>query len=203
MFMVRARVCVSRGLYDDSLSAKVSAMSSNNYRLYEGKIPTIARELVDVLLQKEALEVEPADVKEVELDAEAVLREYLRMDRELMNEAKAIVDRRGMPYGEAFKQKRRLAKQKQFQLGEESIDYIAHQLIEAFYHTNYVEEVFEDDNGLRRLIAPVLKRHMIGVEEQLESKVRSQLKNIQEGSAAWDVEYERAMGNLKRKQNLE
>ena len=174
-----------------------------SYRLFDGKIPTISQELINTLIQKEALDIEPEYINEVELDIQAVLKEYLRMDRELMRKAKDITESRGLPHGQAYKQKRRLAKEKQFKLGEDAIGYLAHQFIETFYHSNFVEEVYADDNALRRIIAPILKKHMGGVEEGLDKKVRNQLKNIKEGSEAWDIEYQRAMGNLKRKQNLE
>ena len=172
-------------------------------RLYEGKIPTMARELVSALIKGEDLEVEPRNVSEVELDVQAVLREYVRAERELTELAKDMVEARKMSYSDVGRMKARLAKDKNFGLNDEALDYIILQLIEIFYNSNHVEEVFADDNGLRKQIAPVLRKHMEDVDQQLDQEVRGKLRNLQEGSRAWDIEYEKAMQSLKRLKKLE
>lgn len=168
-------------------------------RLYEGMIPTIASDLADALVEEEVIEI--SDLEEFKLDIEAVLREYVRMDRELMDQARDMsADRGGR--GNLYKIKRRLARKKNFEIGEESVEYIIQQLIETFFHTHHVVEVFGADNELRRTMAPVLKKHM-DKEEELDQEVRSKIKNLEEGSRTWDIEYQKVMERLKHQKNLE
>lgn len=172
-------------------------------RLYEGIIPTLSRDIVDGLIRGDALEIAPENVPEVELDVQAVLREYVRQEREITELAKDIVSRRNMAYSETHKIKRRLAKEKNFALGEELLDYVINQLIETFFHTAYVDEVFAEDTGLRKLLAPILRKHLQDVDTKLDTEVRSRLKNLKEGSRTWEIEYEQLMANLKRAKNVE
>lgn len=170
-------------------------------RLYGGQVPVIAEEILRVLNRTNALEVTDENMPEVELDIQSVLREYIRIDRELTDKARETV-RRGDGRASIGRVKRQLAKEKNVELGEEAIGYIINQLIEAFLHSNFVEEVYDTDNDLRKKIKPVLHRHM-SMEEELDREVRDKIKNIEEGSASWDVEYQKVMENLKRTKKLD
>lgn len=168
-------------------------------RLYGGQVPIIAEEILRVLTRSGDLEVSTEDMPEVELDIQSVLREYIRMDREIADKARDLAAQSGGSVGRA---KRELAKQKNFEIGDEAIGYIIHQLIEAFLHSNFVEEVFSEDRILRKRIKPILVRHMT-MDDQLDREVRDKIKNLEEGSQSWDIEYQKVMGNLKRNKNLD
>src|ERR1043166_745987 len=98
-------------------------------RLYSGKIPAIAGELVRKL--KDDGDIEVNDAHEAELDIEAVLKEYLRLDRELTEQAKDLLERRKLPYDHFGKIKRELSEKRDFAIGEEAVGYIANQILEA------------------------------------------------------------------------
>lgn len=170
-------------------------------RLYGGQVPVIAEELLRVLTRADLIEVTDDNMPEVELDIQSVLREYIRLDRELTDAARDKVRRanRSLSIGRV---KQELAEKKNVQVGDEAIGYIINQLIEAFLHSNFVEEVFATDNDLRKTMKPVLHRHM-SMEEELDREVRDKIKNIEEDSASWDVEYQKVMEKLKRTKNLE
>ena len=171
-------------------------------RLYEGQIPSIADDIARTLIKADAVEIDPANKQEFELDIQSILREYVRQDRELTEHAKDLSAQRGSGYSASFKIKRQLAREKGFKLGEDAIGYIIQQLIEIFFQSMFVEDIYMDDNGLRRTIAPVLRKHM-GKEEELDSEVRDKIKNLDEGTRAWDEEYQRVMSKLKRINKLE
>ena len=59
-----------------------------------------------------------------------------------------------------------------------------------------------DDVVLRKAITPILRKHM-DVEDELDKEVRSKIKNLSEGTASFEIEYERVMGQMKRKKRLE
>lgn len=169
-------------------------------RLYSGQVPAVAQDLLKTLIKEESLEITPENVPEVEEDIQSVLREFIRLDRELSDQARELIAERGR--GSIGREKRKIAKQKGLDVFEDPVGYIISQLIETFFHSHFVEEVYGTDNDLRRLMAPVLRGHM-EVQEELDLEVRDKIKNLEEGSQAWDIEYQKAMGNLKRVKKLE
>src|SRR5262245_57399251 len=99
-------------------------------RLYSGKIPAVAGEVIRTLSEQGDIEV--GDGGEAQLDVEAVLKEYLRTDRELTDRTKDLLERRSLPYDQFGKVKRALAEERGFGLGEESIIWICNQILETF-----------------------------------------------------------------------
>ena len=171
-------------------------------RLYGGQVPVIAEEILRVLVRTGGLEVTEENVPEVELDIQSVLREYIRLDRELTDKARDSM-RKAEQSQSIGRLKRQLAKEKNVQgIGDDAIGYIITQLIEAFLHSQFVEEVYDADNDLRKKMKPILRRHM-SVDEQLDQEVRDKIKNMEEGSASWDVEYQKVMENIKRSKKLD
>lgn len=166
-------------------------------RLYSGKIPDIVDDVYETLV--EAGDIEAADEEEVKRDIESVLEEYIRMDNELTEMARDRVAETGGPLGQ---KKAELAEQKGFGIGEDSVGYIIEQLIETFFHSNFVEEIFATDRAIRKKLAPVLREHM-QVEEELDEEVRDKIKNLEEGTQEWDIEYSKLKEKLKRTKNLE
>jgi hypothetical protein len=41
------------------------------------------------------------------------------------------------------------------------------------------------------------------VDEEIDQEVRNRIKNLEEGTQAWELEYKRAMEQIKRKHGLE
>lgn len=169
-------------------------------RLYSGQVTPVARELLEVLVEAEDLEVTNKNMPEVEKDIESVLNEYIRLDRELVEQARDEISRGTR--GSIGKVKADLAKEKGLSIVDDPVGYIINQIIETFFHSNFVDEVYALDRDMRKKMSPVLKEHM-SVDEELDEEVRDKIKNLEEGSKAWEVEYEKVMGNLKRDKNLE
>ena len=168
-------------------------------KLYASKIPTIAEELIRTLV--EAGDIEVNDVAEAQLDVSAILKEYTRVDRELTDQAKDLLEQRKLSYGQFGKLKRELADAKGFVGGDEATSYLATQIIESFMQSRFVEEVFADDVVLRKKVKDLLKKHMM-VDDELDAEVRQRIKNLEEGTSSWDVEYKRAMDQIKQKHGL-
>ncbi len=170
-------------------------------RLYGSRIPFITQDIVQTLVSQELIEVAPANASEVELDVESVLKEYLRAERQLTEEAKDIAHGRGQDYSAHQKIKRQLAERRNFGLYEDSVGYIAQQLIETLLHTRWVEEIYAADHDLRRAVAPVLRKHM-QAGDSLDQEVRKRIKNLQEGTADWEIQYEQTLARLRDAKNL-
>jgi uncharacterized protein len=168
-------------------------------RLYPAKVDGIAAEIITTLTQSGDIEV--SDSNEAQLDAASVLKEYIRVDKELTERAKDILEIRGLPHSHLGRTKRQLADQKEFGLGEEGLSWIANQMLEAFMNSRHIEEVFAEDAILRRKIKEICKKHM-QVDEAIDQEVRDRIKNLEEGTQAWDVEYGKVLEQIKQKHGL-
>lgn len=166
-------------------------------RLFGSKIPSLISDLIADLRKAELVDIMPANVSEVELDIESVLKEYLRAERQLTEEAKDLAHSKGLDYSAHQKIKRQLADRRKFGLYEDSVGYIANQIIETLLHTRHVEEIFAEDNELRAAIVPVLRRHMSD-GSGIDQEVRRRMKHLEEGSRDWDITYQQTMERLRR-----
>jgi len=168
-------------------------------RLYAGKIDSISAEIINRLVTDGDLEV--ASRQEAELDVVAVLKEYLRVDREITERAKDILEIRGLGYSHFGRTKRHLAEQKEFGLGEEGITWMINQMLEAFMQSAHIEEIYADDATLRRKIRAILSAAMT-VDEELDRQVRDRIKNLQEGTQTWEIEYQKVLEQMKTRLGL-
>ncbi|GAC1353572.1 MAG: hypothetical protein NVS3B10_04060 [Polyangiales bacterium] len=164
-------------------------------RLFTSKVPVIAAETVRKLVAEKDLETEAS--AEVEHDVEAVLNEYLRLEREVTTKTKELMDGRKLPPSEFGRVKKSVAEQRGLKIGEEIVDYLLDQIVECFLYSNNVEEVYASDLDLRRKMAPILKRHM-SVEDELDADVRARIRHVEEGTPAWEIEYQKTLEVLKR-----
>ena len=169
-------------------------------RLYAGKIPVIGAEIIKALVDAEEISV--TDRAEAELDVQAVLKEYLRVEREITDKAKDLLQKRNLPYEQFGKVKRSLANEKSFGLGEEGLEWMTTQIIESFMQSLHVDEIFADDAGLRKRMVDILKKHML-VDDEVDAEVRRSIKNLEEGTATWEVEYQKALEQIKKNRRLD
>jgi hypothetical protein len=171
-------------------------------RLYRGKVPVISEELTQSLIDGGDIEVLSDMVAEVVLDIESVLNEYRRVDRDILEKAKDLIASRKLDYSNLHRIRQTLAEQRGFGLNENAYGWIIDQLIEMLLHSKNVEEVFAEDNALRKKMRDVLKKHT-EMDRDLDRQVRARIKNLQEDTQDWDVEYQKVMGDLRRTKNLD
>jgi hypothetical protein len=168
-------------------------------RLYSGKVPTIATEVVRTLLGANDIEAERP--KEVEADIVAVLNQYLADEREVNDRAKDVLERTGKGQTDFQRVRKLVADEKGIKVGDEALDYLLDQVVEMLMHSGNVDEVYVEDVDLRRKMAPAFKKHM-AVDSALDSDVRAQLKHLREGTREWEVEYARVLEQVKRRKGL-
>lgn len=171
-------------------------------RLYPGKVSAIAQDMVQALVQNGDIEVATEMTQEVVLDIESVLREYIRADRELTDRARDLISKDGLEFNQVNKIKTRLADERGFGVGDRAVDYLTRQIIEALFHSRHVDEVFSEDHTLRKTLRDVLNHHL-HVDSDLDVEVRKRIKNLQEGTQSWEVEYQKVMQDLKRLKGLD
>jgi hypothetical protein len=168
-------------------------------RLHSARVSQLAAEMVNALVADRDIECESP--KEVQLDVESVLNQYIRDEQEISDRAKDLMAARGLPPSELGKLKRLVAEERKIKLGDEAVDYLLDQLVEMLMHSGNVDEVYAEDVELRRKLRAPL-RAQLSVEDELQAEVRGKLKHVKEGTSLWEIEYRRMMDEIKRRKGL-
>ncbi|RPH70723.1 MAG: DUF507 family protein [Myxococcaceae bacterium] len=170
-------------------------------RLYPKVIPVISRETIQQLMQDGDIEVEPMRIADAEMDLSAIMREYLTNEERVNQATREALERRGYDYSKFNQVKREMADVRGFKMGDEGIEYVINQMIEFLLISRNVEEVFAADNSLRQKIFAVMKKHL-DVDEEIDREARARLKHLQEGTSAFDIEYNKTVEQIRRARGL-
>ena len=168
-------------------------------RLYSAKVPQVASEIVAALTAEGDIECDAP--KEVQLDVEAVLNQYVRDEQEITERARDMASARNLPSSELGRMRKLIADERGIKLGDDAIDYLLDQLLEMLMHSNNVDEIFSEDVELRRKMRGPLRKQA-QAEDELEQQVRGRLKHVKEGTSMWEIEYRRMMEDIKRRKGL-
>src|SRR5690606_33155609 len=104
------------------------------------KVTDVAREMLQ-LLQSEG-HIETDMPREVQLDLEAVLNQYIRTEQELVTRARQTLESRGLSNRDFGRVLRTMADQKGVKVGDDAIDYVLEQLLEMLLNSSNVEEIY-------------------------------------------------------------
>ena len=170
-------------------------------RLYPKVIPVISRESVQALMKDGDIEVEAMRVADAEMDLSAIMREYLANEERVNQATREALERRGYDFSKFNQVKREMADVRGFKMGEDGIEYVINQMIEFLLISRNVEEVFAADNVIRTKIFSVMKRHL-DVDEEIDKEARARLKHLQEGTSAFDIEYNKTIEMIRRARGL-
>jgi len=168
-------------------------------RLYRGKIETISEDIIRSL--REAGDIELESEAEAKLDIESVLKEYLRLDKEIVEEAKNRMEIRGLGYSNLGRIKTQVAKERGGPVQDDILPYLLEQILNILFHSANIGEIYAEDAELRKKVTPILRKHM-DVENDLDREVRSKIKNLQEGTSDFEIEYAKVMEQMKQKRRL-
>jgi hypothetical protein len=170
-------------------------------RLYPKVIPIISRESIQKLMQDGDIEVEPLRIADAEMDMSAIMREYLANEERVNQATREALERRGYDYSKFNQVKREMADVRGFKMGDEGIEYVINQMIEFLLISRNVEEVFAADNVLRQKIYAIMKKHL-DVDDEIDKEARARLKHLQEGTSAFDIEYNKTVEQIRRARGL-
>lgn len=169
--------------------------------LYRKVIPKIARDVIRTLCSNKAIEVDESRQSEAELDLAAVIVGHLDAEEEISHEASDNIARLGMPKERFSQMKQRLAERKGVKIGDDGNDYLLGQLVEALFASKNIEEIYAEDNELRKIIRECMNK-ALEVSDEIATEAKSRLKNIKEGTPEWDIEYPRMVAQIKRQRGL-
>lgn len=190
------------GVFYSNRSARaVGGKENETMRLYPKVIPTISREVIQRLMQDGDIEVETLRIADAEMDMAAIMREYLANEERVNQATREALERRGYDHSKFNQVKREMAEVRGFKTGDEGVEYIINQMIEFLLISRNVEEVYSEDNVLRKKIHDVMKKHL-DVDDEIDREARARLKHLQEGTSAWDVEYQKTVEQIRRARGL-
>jgi hypothetical protein len=169
--------------------------------LYRKVIPKIARDIIRSLCSKNAIVVEESRIGEAELDLAAVIVGYLDTEEEISREAAETLSRLGMSKDRFSQMKQRFAERKGVKIGDQGKDFLLGQLMEALFASKNIEEIFAEDQDLRKIINECMEK-ALKVSEDVDKEARSRLKNVREGTPEWDIEYPRMIAQVKHQKGL-
>lgn len=170
-------------------------------RIYPKVIPIVSREVIQKLTADGDIEVEPMRIADAEMDMSAIMREYLAQEERVNQATREALERRGYDSSKFNQVKREMADVRGFKLGEEGIEYVINQMIEFLLISRNVEEVFAADNLLRQKVHVIMKKHF-DVDEEIDKEARARLKHLQEGTSAFDIEYNKTIEQIRRARGL-
>lgn len=170
-------------------------------RLYPKLVPIIAREIIQRLMQDNDIEVEPIRVSDAELDIAAIMREYLANEERVNQATREALERRGYDFSKFNQVKREMADVRGFKLGDEGVEFLINQMLEFLLISRNIEEVFSDDNQMRPKINQVMKKHL-DIDEDIDREARGRLKHLQEGTSAYEIEYQKVLEQIRRARGL-
>ncbi|MER2564670.1 MAG: DUF507 family protein [Myxococcaceae bacterium] len=170
-------------------------------RLYPKLVPIIAREIIDRLAKEKDIEVEAIRMADAELDMAAIMREYLANEERVNQATREALERRGYDFSKFNQVKREMADVRGFKLGDDGVEFLINQMLEFLLISRNVEEVFADDTQMRPKILQVMKKHL-DIDEEIDREARGRLKHLQEGTSAYEIEYQKTLEQIRRARGL-
>jgi hypothetical protein len=162
------------------------------------KVHDVAREMLQ-LLQAEG-HIESSMPREVQLDLEAVLNQYIRTEQELIARARQTLDSRGLSNRDFGRVLQTLADQKGVKVGEEAMDYVLEQLLEMLLNSSNVDEIYAEDHDLRRQLRIPLRK-LEDLEMQKSEKKPARVVSLapEEATPSWELEYNKLLEDIRRR----
>lgn len=173
-------------------------------KLYASHVTPIAQEIVRSLTAAKDggdPSIEAENPREVILDIEAVLKNYLAVEKDVIEKSKELLERTGRGMENFKRVSEQIAESKGIRVGDEMLDHLLDELVASFHRSPHVDEIYDEDVALRRKMAPIFKKHL-GADASLDQEVRAQLRHVQEGTQLWEIEYSRVLEQMKRKRGM-
>jgi len=171
-------------------------------RIYRSQVPRLAEEIVETLIKEEDIEVRPESAPEAVQDIRAIMDEHLRQESKIVQKVRDIMHERQITYDQFGRVKSQVCEEYGHLSGDDGIRWIIGQILENFMITHHVEEVFSDDFTMRKKMMNIFKRQLID-EADLDREARSRIKNVREGTPEWELEYKKALEEIRRKKGLQ
>ena len=170
-------------------------------KLYRAKIPEISTNVIRILTDDGHIEVEATNRLEAETDLVAIMEEYLKRDRMLRETVRERMARLSIPYDSYSKIRREQAQEWNHPVGNKVEHYLARQFLESFFLSNFVDEVYSQDNVIRTRILELLQDFDVD-EQALRDEAREKVRNIQENTVEYEIRFNQALKEVRKRHGL-
>lgn len=170
-------------------------------KLYRTKVPVIAAECIQRLMEDGDIEVQHERRAEAEADLAAIMEDYLRRDNDLREDIKDHMHRRGLSYDQQGKVRTAFAEERQHPLGEDVERYLARQFTENLMISPSVDEVYGEDKVIYKKLLMTIARHDVD-EASIREEAKSKVKNAREGSVEYEIALTNAIRDVKKRKGL-
>ncbi|MCK6517796.1 DUF507 family protein [Myxococcota bacterium] len=170
-------------------------------KLYRSKIPQIAAAVVDTLCDEDAIDVAMENRSEAKQDIISIMEEYLRRDNDLRSRVREGMSDRAIGFENYGKERSRLAEEWKHPVGEEVGKFLARQIVENFMISRFVDEVYLEDGPIWRRVVDILRSFDVN-EDDLREEAKGLIKNLREGTVDYEIAFEKALRDVKKKKGL-
>jgi len=170
-------------------------------KIYMKLIPSIAQDILRALSKDGDIEIKDNRMEEAVLDVSKVFRDYLEEEEEINQEAMLFIQVNNLASKDFASVKAKIAEEKGFDYGDDAIEMLLADVVDALLKSDNIEEVYEENGVLIKKMYEVIKKYL-DVDSELDKEAREQLKNLEEGSLEWDIAYKKVIHEIKKKKNL-
>ncbi len=170
-------------------------------KLYRSKIPVIAKQVVDRLVEEGDIEVLPERREEAEMDLTAIMEEFRRRDMQLRDNLRDHMAARKIPYSEYGRSRKQMAEETGHPTGDDIERFLTRQFIENMLISPNVEEVFEEDQVIHKKVMEVLRSHDVD-EREIREEAISKVKNVRQGTVDYELALQDAVRAVKKRRGL-
>ena len=170
-------------------------------RLYRTRIPMIAHAVIEKLCNDGDVDVELEERPEAEQDLVAIMDTFLKRDLDLRDAVKDTMSTRSIPYDRYSKVRSEIAEAWGHPTGESVKKYFARQFVENFMISNFILEVYSDDEMLFRKILEIIRSFDVD-ERGLRDEAKEMVKNATEGTVDYEIAFAQALKEVKRRHGL-
>ena len=170
-------------------------------KLYRGKIPVIASEIVTTLVDEGHVEINPEFKGEAEQDLMSIMHSYLRQEDRLKNEVKDYLAKEQLSFDHKGEVRREKAKEANHPIGDKVMPFLASQFNQIIMNSPHFEEVYSEDKDIKTVIFNALRKHQVN-EDELRQEAREKLNNLDENSLDFEILFPKALAEVRRKRGL-
>ena len=160
----------------------------------------IAAAVVDTLCDEDAIDVAMENRSEAKQDIISIMEEYLRRDNDLRSRVREGMSDRAIGFENYGKERSRLAEEWKHPVGEEVGKFLARQIVENFMISRFVAEVYLDDGPIWRRVVDILRSFDVNEDDLREGEVL--IKNLRDGTVDYEIAFEKALRDVKKKKGL-
>lgn len=170
-------------------------------RLYRAKIPTIAKDVIDVLVAEEDIEVLPENREEAEKDLVAIMEEFQRRDMQLRDQVRDFMAARKIPYSDYGRTKKRVAEEMEHPINDDIERFLCRQFIENMLISRFIEEVWTEDKDMYKKVMGIIKGHDVD-ERDIREEAVAKIKNVTQGTVDYEIALQGAIKDVKKRRGL-